>query len=370
MKPERIFCDANAGCPVEPDVLECFVATERAVPGNPASSHASGRRARAVLEAARERIANALRISADDVLFTSGGTESANLAVRGLGNTTLPVLVSDVEHPAVLEAAAVRGRQAWQVSRSATAIVTRPSSAVGLLCLAHAQSEVGALQPIAAAADLARDLGVPLFVDAAQTLGRVPLAPLFASGAFVALSPHKSGGLRGHGILAGDGLQQRLVPLLRGGGQEFGLRPGTQSAALATANALAIERALTEQAQRADNMARARDAFLAALAAAAVPHRVLTPLAAALPNTAMVEFGVLEGRNLLPALDLAGIEASHGSACSSGAPTPPRILRWLDLDDARARTCVRFSFAHDVTTSVAEEVARRVGDVVARSKKI
>lgn len=370
MTADRVFCDYNAGGPASPDVLACFLEVERACPGNPSSVHTAGRRARGVLESARERIARALGLGAEDVVFTSGGTEAANLAVRCLGNPTRPVLISEIEHPAAFEAAESRGRQLWQIAADGTAIVTRPDGPVGLVCLAHAQSELGSLQPVEQALPLSRELGVPLFVDAAQTLGRVPLLELVQAGAFVALSPHKSGGLRGHGILAGRAIQRHLVPLLRGGGQEFGLRPGTQSPSLAAANALAIERALAEQTMRAVNMRLLRDTFLDELAAAAAPHTVLTPLARALPNTAMVEFSVLDGRSLLPALDLAGVDASHGTACSSGAPTPPRILRWLGVDDQRARACVRFSFAFDLATSSVRDAARRVAAVVARAKKI
>ena len=363
------FCDHNAGGPVAPAVLEQFLATERTCPGNPASAHALGRRARAVLEEARQRIGTALGIAATDVVFTSGGTEAANLAVLGLGDATLPVAAAAVEHPAVYEPAQSRGLIPWNVGADGVAHIIEPSQEVGLLCLVHAQSELGVLQPVLAAADLAATLAVPLFVDAAQTLGRVALQPLCDRGAIVALSPHKAGGLRGHGVLLGRDLPRQLRPLLRGGSQELGLRPGTQSPALAMANALAIELALRQSAERATAMANMRAAFLRALAATGVVHRVLTPLEQSLPNTAMVHFSAVDGRNLVPTLDLAGIQASHGSACSSGAPTPPRILQAIGLDDATARACVRFSFgAHDAI-EFGEHAGTRVGEVIARRQK-
>lgn len=365
------FCDANAGAPVEPDVLAQFLEVERSCPGNPASSHSPGRRARAVLEAARARIAAALQVAVDDVLFTSGGTEAANLAVFGLGDPALPVLLGDVEHPAVFEPARVRGFVRWSVDRRGGAIVEPPGERVGLVCLVHAQSELGTLQPVAEAAQLSKQLRVPMFVDAAQTLGRLSLAPLLAAADGVALSPHKCGGLRGHGVLVVRDLAARLRPLLRGGGQEQGLRPGTQSPALAAANALAIERATNEHAQRAANMAATREAFLRGLRQSGVLHEVLTPLDASVPNTAMVRFPYVEGRNLLPALDLSGIHASHGSACSSGAPTPPRVLLAMGLDEAAARACVRFSFGWHERVEDGERTGHRAGLVVgALQKKI
>ncbi|MCA8965015.1 MAG: aminotransferase class V-fold PLP-dependent enzyme [Planctomycetes bacterium] len=363
------FCDFNAGAPALPEVLECFVAVERECPANPASAHGPGRRARAVLEDARARIAAALELAGDDVLFTSGGTEAANLAVLGLGDPSLPVLLSATEHPAVFEPAQRRGTVAWELDRGGRALVTPPAAAVGLIALVHGQSELGTLQPIAAAAALAGEQRVPLLVDAAQTLGRVALDEPLRAGATVILSPHKCGGMRGHGVLAGRGLATRLQPLLRGGGQELGLRPGTQSPALAAANALAIERAVRDRAARAATMADNRSAFLRGLQQSGVAHVVLTPLDDSLPNTVMVLFSDLEGRSLLPTLDLHGVFASHGSACSSGAPTPPRVLRAIGLSDRDARAAVRFSFDWHARGETLTTAAARCGVVLASRQK-
>ena len=143
---------------MDPRVLELFLTTERSCPGNPASTHALGRRARAALEAARQRIANAFGIAATDVVFTSGGTEAANLAVLGLGDAALPVAAAPVEHPAVWEPAQLRGVVPWSVGVDGIAHIIEPPQEVGLLCLVHAQSELGALQPVASAATLAASL--------------------------------------------------------------------------------------------------------------------------------------------------------------------------------------------------------------------
>lgn len=363
------FCDHNAGTRASDDVLACFLDAEKSCAGNPASAHAPGRRARGVLEAARTRIAKALGVDATEVLFTSGGTEAANLAVLGLGDPALPVLASPAEHPAVHEPASSRGLEAMAVDTTGETLVTAPLQRVGLVCLVHGQSELGTLQPVHLAAELAADLRVPLFVDAAQTLGRVDLGAVFASGAIVALSPHKFGGLRGHGVLAGRRLQHVLRPLLRGGAQEHGLRPGTQSPALALANALAIEHAVARWTQRARAMFAVRDEFLTALRSTGIEHHLLTPSAKSMPNTAMVRFPRVEGRNLLPALDLAGVHASHGSACSTGAPTPPRILTAIGLDDAEARTCVRFSFSGDEDMVSMQRLGARTAEVVRRLRE-
>ncbi|MEC7726898.1 MAG: aminotransferase class V-fold PLP-dependent enzyme [Planctomycetota bacterium] len=360
------FCDANAGGPALPEVLEEFVAIERRFPANPSSAHAGGREARGALEQARERVAAAIGARASDVVFTSGGTEAGNLAVRGRGDLDRPVLLGELEHPAVRESARARGCIAWDVDGTGAVIVTPPRAPIGLVAIVHAQSEVGTLQPVEAAADVACREAVPLFVDAAQTLGRVALQPLFDLGAVVALSPHKAGGLRGNGVLVGRDLSARLAPLMHGGGQELGLRPGTPSVALAAANALAIELATETCDQRAEQMRQNRDAFAQAVQTSGCQHQVLTPLRDSVPNTIMMCFDGLDGRSLLPALDLAGVQASHGSACSSGSPTPPPVLAAMSVDVARARSCVRFSFDWFERRDGCARAGATVGEVALR----
>lgn len=361
----RLHLDHNAGTVVEPAVLERFVEVQQREPGNPASVHACGRSARAVLESARHDLALALGVGNDQVVLTSGGTEANNLAVLGLGEPGQPVLLAGVEHPSVLRPAERRGIRWWAVSPLAVAEPARPDRPVGLVCLVHGQSEVGSLQPIAAAAAIARELGVPLHVDASQTLGRVPLDEVVRLADSVSLSPHKAGGLRGCGVLV-TREPSRLRPLLLGGAQEHGLRPGTQSPALAAATALAVRLAIEQQPARAAAMRRSRDAFAAELAA--VDHIRLTP-ENALPNTLAVRFPGIDGRNLVPALDMAGIEASQGSACSSGSPTPPRVFSAMGLADEPARQCVRFSVSHRTSIADAARAARTVAAVVARLRE-
>lgn len=342
MAPVRFPIDHNAGTAVDARVLEAFVQVERECPGNPASAHAEGRRSAAVVEAARSRIAAALAVDADDVLFCSGGSEANNCAVRGLGDPALPVLLAPLEHPSVLVPARARGTVEWSVDPDGRARIAAPARPVGLVCLVHAQSEVGAAQDVVGAADLAANMRVPLHIDAAQSLGRLPLAVLLRADS-IALSPHKAGGLRGSGVLIVRHSAGPLRPLLLGGGQERSLRAGTVSPALAAATALAIELAVREQPDRAAAMLRARTAFAGALDRGGVRCRTLTPRDA-LPNTLMLAFPDVDGRSLLPALDLAGIAASHGSACSTGSPQPPMVLTAMGLADAAARACVRFSF--------------------------
>lgn len=361
--------DHNATTPALPDVLERYVEVERACPGNPASQHAAGRRARAVVESARQQVAAALDVPADDVFFVGSATEADNLAVSGTGDPRLPVLLAETEHPAVIQPAVARGAVWWQVDGRGQARIVAPSEPVGLVTLVHAQSELGSIQPLAAAAALATSLRAPLHVDAAQSLGRLPLREVVRLADTIALSPHKAGGLRGIGILIARHAGHFVRPLLHGGGQERGLRPGTQSPAAIAAAALAVQRAIAETDQRAVSMAAARTAFLTTLQANIRSVRVLTPLDLSLPNTLMLAFPDVDGRNLLPALDLQHVAASSGSACSSGSALPPRILLAMGLDEAFARCCVRFSFAVDHTPEFATRAALTVGEVLKRLRK-
>jgi cysteine desulfurase len=360
---EPVDLDHNATTPVDPRVLERFVAVERACPGNPGSPHSAGRRARAALEDARSQAAAALGVAADEVVFVASCSEANNLAVRGLGALDRPVLLADeVEHKSVREPARRRGLVRWAVDRSGRAQVAPPAQPVGLICLCHGQGEVGSLQPVAAAAALAAELGVPLHVDAAQTLGRLPLGEVLGSAASVAVSAHKIGGLRGASAWVVRG--PRPEPLLVGGGQEGGLRPGTPSPALAAATALAIELAIAETGPRAAAMRAAREAFVQTLSAA-ITCTLLTP-EEGLPNTATFHFDSIEGRALLPALDLHGVRASQGSACASGTPEPPEVMVAMGWSPADAGRCVRFATSWRTSIESAREAARRVAAVVER----
>ncbi len=368
MSPDRrqeFYFDHNASTPVDPRVLERFIEVERGCSANPSSLHAPGRRARAAVEDATAEIAELFGLSTDGVLFVSGGTEANNMVVKGAGNLQLPVLLGPVEHPSVYDAAITRGRSLWRVDSHGRVVIGAPEEAVGLICLVHGQNEIGVIQPIESARGLADDLGVPLHVDAAQVLGRLPMEPTLSVADTVALSAHKVGGLRGMSVLLSC-RSLPIDPLMHGGEQQAGRRPGTLSPSLAAATARALRLAIEETSDRADAMRNVRDAFIAGL-----PQRVVRVLTQepALPNTAMIHFDVPDGRNLLPALDLAGVHASQGSACSAGAPQAPRILEAMALNVREAERCVRFSFAHTNTIDEAELGARMVGKVLRQMRE-
>ncbi|MHC5063786.1 MAG: cysteine desulfurase family protein [Planctomycetota bacterium] len=364
-RQETFYFDHNASTAVDERVLDRFLSVEREFPANPSSLHRAGRQANEVVREASDEIAELFGLSGESVLFVSGGTEANNMAVQNAGIRELPVLLGPVEHPSVYDAAAGRGRVIWSVDESGMVLVEAPEERVGLLCLVQGQNEVGSLQPIESASSLAEELSLPLHVDAAQVLGRMPLDRTVAVADSITLSAHKVGGLRGMGVL----LQCRrndIAPLLHGGQQQGGRRPGTLSPSLAAATATALRLAVEETEARAIAMRAARDAFHAAL-----PGELLSLITPehSLPNTLMLRFDVPDGRNLLPALDLAGVQASQGSACSAGAPTPPRILAAMGLSEQDAERCVRFSFSWTTEVEAARRGAETVREVLLRMRR-
>lgn len=367
---DGIFLDHNAGTPVDSRVLDRFLEVERLCPANPGGLHGPGRRARAALEEARSEAAEALGVTADEVLFVSGATEANNLVVAGVGDPDLPVLCGDVEHASIAGPARRRGRIDLELDHEARLLPVLPAALegtpVGLLCAVHAQSEVGTVQPIGELADLARSLEIPFHVDAAQSIGRLPLDEVLELADSVSFSTHKAGGMRGGSMLLLRSERVRPRPLIVGGAQERGLRPGTTSPSLAAATARAVHLAVEERETRSREMREARDHFVGVLNDRS-PGRLLTPLEDSLPNTAMWWFPVPDGRSLLMGLDLCGVHASQGSACTTGSPEPPAVLGALGLDAADARRCVRFSFGVGQDPATAEDAAQRVAEVVART---
>jgi len=367
---KRVYLDHNATTPVDARVLERFLEVERAGVANPSSTHTAGRDARAVLERARQEIAEHLGVGADEVVFVSGGTEANNLAVLGTGPAERGVAASAAEHPSVLAAARRRGLAPLAVHQDGQpcfVLAQRPDEPPpAVVCCIYGQSEVGVLADLDAARGLADSFGATLHVDASQALGRVDLAPAVRVADTLTLSLHKAGGPRGVGLLIVRQRAGALRPLGSGGNQERGVRPGTVSPALAAAAAAAVSFAVTERAQRAGVMRVALHAFWTRLATLPGVTRV-TPVESVLPNTLLLAFPcVHDGRMLLPAIDLAGVDASHGSACSSGSTLPPAVLLAMGHDEEMARRCVRFSFSHTTMIDAAQVAATRVHEAVAR----
>lgn len=359
--------------------------------GNPSSLHAAGRQARRVVEESRETLAAALGARPSEVVFTSGGTEADNLAVKGLYGTRRAaddrrrrILVSAIEHHAVLDSAAAlvaegaeveelpvdaTGRLAPEVLRAA---IERDPGSVAAVSVMWANNEIGTVQPIAELAAVAAEHGVPVHSDAVQAVGQLPV-DFAASGLdAMTITGHKFGGPIGAGaLLLGRGVELR--PLLHGGGQERDVRSGTLDAPAIAGLACAAQMATKLQPERAERLAALRDDLVQRVQAV-VPDAVLNgdptmTVERRLPGNAHLSFPGCEGDSLLLLLDARGIECSTGSACSAGVPRPSHVLLALGVPEDQALASLRFSLGATSTLDDVDTLVDAIGPVVERARR-
>ncbi|MBL6720602.1 MAG: aminotransferase class V-fold PLP-dependent enzyme [Planctomycetes bacterium] len=349
---DAIYLDHNATSPLRAEAREALLAALELGPLNASSAHAAGRAARALLDEARERVAGALGVAEEEVVFTSGGTEALNLAIAGAVGPGGRVAASAVEHPAVL-AACERHAGALQrlpVDSEGALLPLEAPLEVELVAVQAANSETGTVQDLPDLSSRLRS-GCPLLVDAVQALGKIPV-DLSAWGAdLAAFSAHKVGGPAGVGVLVRRG-PQRLSPLLVGGGQEDGLRAGTEGVAAIHAASVAIALAVDELAATRDRVEGLTAALWDGLREAipGIECNGRPPgVQGRLPNTLNVALPECDGRVLVTRLDLAGLQASAGSACSSGSLEPSPVLLAMGQDRKRARRGLRLSCGRTTT---------------------
>jgi len=328
------YLDYAASAPLRAEALAAMRPFLERPAANPSSQHGPGRAARAAVETAREQVAALVGADPGEVVFTSGGTEADNLAIKG---TVLAraagarhLVVSAVEHHAVLDAAA------W------------------------ASLDAGGAQPVAAAAELAHGAGAVLLCDAVQAAG-IPGVDMPAEGIdLLALAAHKLGGPTGVGALVVRAGRQ-LRPLLHGGGQERGLRSGTLPVAAIAGFGAAAAAAMAERERGAAGLVRLRDRLLAGLRALRPDLEVNGDPAGGLPGLLSVRFPGCRSEDLLLLLDRAGVACSAGSACASGAVTPSHVLLAMGRTPAEARETLRFSLGHGSTAADVEAAIDAVG---------
>lgn len=374
---------------MHPDAIAAVTAALAEV-GNASSLHASGRRARRVVEESRESLAAALGARPSEVLFTGGGTESDNLAVKGLywaRRSADPrrrrVLVSSIEHHAVLDAAewlaSEQGAEVewlpvdaigWVDPETLRTAIAREPETVALVSVMWANNEIGTVQDVAALAAVAHEFDVPIHTDAVQAVGSVPVS-FAASGAdALTITGHKFGGPYGAGaLLLKRGLE--VTPLTHGGGQEREVRSGTLDVPKIRGLAVAAEIAVAEQPDRAQRVGALRDELIAGVLAE-IPDAVLNgppPGSARLPGNAHLSFPGCPGDSLLMLLDARGVECSTGSACSAGIARPSHVLLALGEDDERARSSLRFSLGHTSTEADVRALVEAIGPVVERARR-
>jgi cysteine desulfurase len=383
------YLDHAATTPMHPEAISA-VAEAMAEVGNASSLHASGRRARRVIEESRETVAAALDARPSEVLFTGGGTESDNLAVKGLywarrseDPRRRRVLVSAIEHHAVLDAAewlaAEQGAEvvwlpvdaAGRVDPEALrAEIAAEPDAVALVSVMWANNEIGTVQDVAALASVARTFGVPFHTDAVQAVGMLPVSFAASGVDAMTITGHKFGGPYGAGaLLLRRGLD--VTPLTHGGGQEREVRSGTLDVPTVRGLAVAAALAVAEQPQRAARIGALRDALLAGVFAA-VPDALLNgaaPGPGRLPGNAHLSFPGCDGDSLLMLLDARGVECSTGSACSAGIARPSHVLLALGCDPERTRGSLRFSLGHTSTEDDVAALLEAIGPAVERARR-
>ncbi len=378
----RSYLDFNATAPLRAEAHDaCRAALD--VTGNPSSIHAEGRAARALVEDAREAVARLAGAPAQGVTFTAGGTEAANLALTpaiAAPGRAPPVrlIVSAGEHACVLKghrfapAAVERAplRDDGRIDLGAlTQMLVRSGAGPAMLALQGANNETGVIQPVAEAAALVHAAGGVVVCDAVQLAGRAPVSVAELGADFVILSAHKLGGPKGAGALVAVPGVSIAEPLVRGGGQERGLRAGTENVAAIAGFGAAARAAMADGAGEAARLARLRDALAAHIAASAPDTVVFGADAPRLPNTLCFSVPGLGAETLLIALDLAGIAVSSGSACSSGKVARSHVLDAMRIDPQLAGGAIRLSLGWSSDEADVAHFGEAFARIVARIRR-
>ena len=388
LNTDPVYLDHAATTPMRPEAIAAM-AEELGHLGNPSSLHAAGRRARRVVEESREQLAEVFGARPSEVVFTSGGTEADNLAVKGLywarqdAAARRQVLTTSVEHHAILDSVRwleeAQGAEAiWLavdddgmvVPGALRAAIAQAPERVAVVSVMWANNEVGTVQPVSELAAVAHEYGVPFHTDAVQAAAQLPV-DFAASGADgLTVTGHKLGGPVGVGaLILARGTEP--VPVLHGGGQEREIRSGTLDTPAIRAFAVAAAVCARNQAEEAARVATLRDDLVRQVLAA-VPDAVLNgppPGPGRLPGNAHFSFPGCEGDALLMLLDANGIACSTGSACTAGVAEPSHVLLAMGADDSRARGSLRFSLGHTSTQHDVDALGAVIGEAVDRARR-
>lgn len=379
----RIYLDHNATTPVDPDVIAAVADAMRDDFGNASSVHHFGQRAKARLDDARQEVAALIGGAPTEVVFTSGGTEADNCAIRGVAEALEPLgrrhlVTSGLEHEAVLTTMRALERRGWRISRVAPdrhgvvqpdAIEAALTDDTALLSLMHANNEVGTLQPVTACAALARARGILVHTDAVQAVGKVVVDVETLGVDLLSLSGHKLYGPKGVGALwVRRGT--RLLSTMTGGKQERSRRAGTENVPAIVGLGVAARLASWRLADDAATQARLRDSLEQAVLARVPDTHVNGAGQPRVPNTTNIGFAGIEAESLLIALDLEGFAVSTGSACSSGTLEPSHVLKAMGLPLHDTQNALRISIGRHSTEAEVMALVEALPPIVGRLRTL
>jgi len=358
MTTKTVFLDHNSTTALKPQVLEAMLPWLTQATGNPTSRHVYGRNAREAMELARKQIAECVGVQASQVVFTSGGTEANNFAIKGITANLSPLqlLISDIEHPCVTRPAQSLAWHDWKVAQlgvNSQGVIDLAqaeealNSRTGLVSAMLANNETGAIQPIAELAQLAKAHGALLHTDAVQAFGKITVDMIALGVHAMTISSHKIGGPIGVGALILD-KRVDIAPLLHGGGQERGLRSGTENVAGIVGFARACQLAMETLDARHTVVQKLRDQLETGLNK--LGATIFASQAERLPNTSFFAITNIEGETLVTALDKAGFAVASGSACSSDSTEPSHVLLAMGITPDLARGAVRVSLSDSNTS--------------------
>ena len=380
---QRIYFDHNATTPVHPSVADAMGAALREEFGNPSSVHYFGQRAKAAVDQARSAVAALLGADPSELVFTGGGTESDNFAIRGAAEALeraprRHLVASAIEHEAVLNTLKALARHGWETALipvGTTGIVSPDDllrtlrDDTALVSVMHANNEIGTIQPIAELARIAHGRGALVHTDAVQSAGKIPIDVKALGVDLLSISAHKFYGPKGVGaIWIRRGL--RILPILTGGKHERNRRAGTENVAGIVGMGVAAEIARAKMADEGVRVAALRDRLEAGIFRAVPGATVNGAKTPRVPNTTNISFDRVEAESLLIGLDLEGIAVSTGSACSSGTLEPSHVLKAMGFPPHRTQNSIRFSLGSSSTEADVDRVIAVLPGIVEKLRNL
>jgi cysteine desulfurase len=381
--PMRVYFDYNATTPLSPTVAERVADAARSLFGNPSSVHYFGQQAKAAIDEARSAVATLIGADPSEIVFTSGGTEADNLALRGAAEAAEAagrrhLIASAIEHEAVLNTLKTLGRRGWRVTlipvdRSGVVSPDRVRQALAddtaIVSVMHANNEIGTVQPIAEITRAAHERGALVHTDAVQSAGKIAVDVRALGVDLLALSAHKFNGPKGAGALWVK-RGTRMQPILTGGKHERSRRAGTENVGGIVGLGVAAVEARAKLEPEGTRVAALRDRLEQGILSAVRDTAVNGAGSPRVPNTTNISFDGVEAESLLIALDLEGIAVSTGSACSSGTLEPSHVLKAMGFPAHRTQNSLRFSLGLFSTAEEVDRVVETLPRLVARLRKL